>query len=250
MQENQARRKRKGFGYYLYAFVTLTLLIAIILLSAILLTHVQEIEVTGNEYSTENEILNVIWEDPKTSNSLYALWKFKSGSYDKPAYLENMDIRLVLPWKIQLNVTEKQIVGCGVADEKYVYFDKEGLVLEKSSELLEGISIIEGIECNNVELYETIPIENEKVFSYIVNLTEELERRELVADRILWEEDGMKAYFEGVCVQFGKSGFEEKVLQLTAIIKELDGKEGILHLEHYSKTSNSISFEPKKDKKE
>ena len=249
-QEQKRRKKRKRFGYYLYAVVALILMIANILLGAYLLFNVRDIEVRGNTYSSEYEILDMVWEDPKASNSIYALWKFKFGSYDKPAYIEDLRISLVLPWKLRITVSEKKIVGCGVVDGEYVYFDDKGLVLQKSTEMLEAVSVIEGIECGGVDLYKTIPIENEKAFSYIVNLTEELKKREMTADRILWEDEGMKAYFGNVGVQFGKSGFEEKVLQLTAIIDELDDREGTLHLEHYSKTSNSISFEPKKDKNE
>ena len=250
MEQEQRRKKRKGFGYYLYAFVALILMIVNILLGAYLLFYVRDIEVKGNTYSSEYEVLNLVWEDPKTSNSIYALWKLKSGSYDKPAYLETLDVTLIRPWKLGITVTEKEMVGCIAGEGQFLCFDREGMVLQKSTELKEGIPIIEGISCGDIALYKTIPLENEHAFSYIVNLTEELEKRALHPDRIVWEEDGMQAYFGQVCVKFGKSGFDDKVLQLTAIIEELEGREGILHLEHYSKTSNSISFEPKKDKKQ
>ena len=247
--EPKKRRRKKGFGYYLYAFVSLTLLIAILVLSVLLLFHVQEIQVTGNSYVEENQILSLVWEDPNTSNALYTLWKFKSGSYHKPEYVEAIDVSLKAPWKVQLQVTEKKLIGCMAAEGEYSYFDKEGMVLLKSEELLEEIPVIEGLGGNAVELYEKIPMENEKVFSYILQLTEELEKQELAPDRILWEEESMTAYFENVCVQFGKSGFEEKVLQVSAILPKLEGKKGVLHLEHYSQTGESISFEEKEEKK-
>lgn len=247
--EPKKRRRKKGFGYYLYAVVSLTLFVAILVLSVLLLFHVQEMQVVGNSYVEENQILNFVWEDPNTSNSLYTLWKFKSGSYHKPEYVEAIDVSLKAPWKVQLTVTEKKLIGCMVAEGEYNYFDREGMVLLKSPELLEDIPMIEGLGSNAVELYEKIPVENEKVFSYILQLTEEFEKQELSPDRILWEEDSMNVYFENVCVQFGKNGFEEKVLQVSAILPKLEGKKGVLHLEHYSQTSASISFEEKEKKK-
>ena len=55
------KKKRKGFGYYFYAVVVLLLTIANITLAILLLTHVQETEVKGNNYSEKSDIIE--WFD-------------------------------------------------------------------------------------------------------------------------------------------------------------------------------------------
>ena len=241
-KKKKRRKKKSRFGYYLYAVVVLLLTVINITLGFLLLTHVQSIQVSGTEISQKSEIISWVKEDPMTNNSLYAYWKFKTGAYTLPVYLEDMTVKLRTPWSLKIEVEEKQIIGCIPEDIYYVYFDAEGLVLSKTSRYDEQIPIVEGIHIQNTKQFETIQVDNEKVFSYIVNVTKEIKKHQLSPDRIVWEDDSMDLYFERVCVKLGKTSFDEKVTELSAIIKNLDGKSGCLHLEHYLPGS-TISFE-------
>lgn len=237
------RRKKKGFGYYLYAIVSLLLLIVNITLASILLFHVQGIEVTGNTYSNKEELLSVLEEDPNTSNALYLLWKVNSGSYHKPFYLEKVRAKLEAPWKVELAVTERALMGCAASKQGYVFFDEEGYVLKMDYEMIDDIPVIEGIDVSKAELYTKLEGDYEHLFRSVSQLTAQLRKMELNPDRIVWEDDSLNVYFAKVCVRFGKSSYEEKVLQYTAIMDKLEGEDGILHLEHYGDTNKSISFE-------
>ena len=242
--KQKKRRKKKGkFGYYLYAVTVLLLTIINITLAALLLTQVQGIEVKGTKYSQESDIVTWIEEDPLTINSQYTLWKFKFSQYTLPVYLEDVDVSLSAPWKVKVKVTEKQMIGCILVDNSYVYFDAEGLVLKVGSEYVADIPLIEGIKVKGAELFEYLDVENQKVFSYIVNVTEEMKETDLSPDRLVWEDSSMNLYFEQVCVKLGKSNFAEKIIQLPPILEELEGKRGTLHMEHYTDESTSISFE-------
>lgn len=240
--KGKRRRKKAKFGYYLYAVVILLLTIVNITLATLLLTHVQGIEVVGTKHSQKNAIVSWINEDPLTTNSLYTFFKFKVGSYTLPVYLENVDVRLTAPWKVKVEVTEKPIIGCLIDDNAYIYFDAEGLVLQKTTEYNNAVPLIEGLQVKNAKKYEKLKVDNEKIFDCFVEVTEEIEKHELSPDRLVWEENGMNLYFEKVRVQLGKSNFDIKVMQLTALLEKLVGQEGVLHLEHYTLDSN-ISFE-------
>lgn len=242
-RKKKRRKKKSKFGYYLYAVTVLLLTIINITLAALLLTQVQGIEVKGTKYSQESEIVAWIEEDPLTINSLYTLWKFKVGHYTLPVYLEDVDVSLSAPWKVNVKVQEKQMIGCILVDNSYVYFDADGLVLKTGSEYDAEFPLIEGLQVNEAELFEYLDVENSKVFSYIVNVTEEIGEADLHPNRLVWEDDSMNLYFESVCVKLGKSNFEEKVLQLPPILEELGGKRGTLRMEHYTEDSTSISFE-------
>ena len=73
-------------------------------------------------------------------------------------------------------------------------------------------------------------------------ISEEVRKEELAPDRLVWEDDSMNLYFGEICVQLGKLNFDEKLIQLPPILEKLEGKKGILHLEHYNEMSSSISF--------
>ena len=242
-KKKKRRRKKSKFGYYLYAITILLLTIINITLAALLLTKVQGIEVKGTKYSQKSDIVAWIEEDPMTNNSLYTLWKFKLGHYTLPGYLEDVDVSLTAPWKVKVKVQEKQMIGCILVDNSYVYFDADGLVLKKGSEYDTGLPLIEGLTVKDAKLFEYLKVENRKVFSYIVKVTEEIAEADLSPDRLVWEDDSMNLYFERICVRLGKSNFSEKIQELPPILTKLEGKQGTLQMEHYTEDSKNISFE-------
>ena len=242
-KKKKRRRKKSKFGYYLYAITILLLTIINITLAALLLTNVQGIEVKGTKYSQKSDIVAWIEEDPMTNNSLYTLWKFKLGHYTLPVYLEDVDVSLTAPWKVKVKVQEKQMIGCILVDNSYVYFDADVLVLKKGSEYDTGLPLIDGLTVKDAKLFEYLKVENRKVFSYIVKVTEEIAEADLSPDRLVWEDDSMNLYFERICVRLGKSNFSEKIQELPPILTKLEGKQGTLQMEHYTEDSKNISFE-------
>lgn len=237
------RKKKSRFGYYLYAVVVLILTITNITLAILLLTHVQKVEVSGTEISTEDEIAAWITEDPLTRNSLYTIWKFNMGSYEQPVYIEDVKVSLGSPWKIKVDITEKEIIACTQYKESYVYFDKEGLVMQILPEKREDIQLVENIAVQDAKQFKVMKVQNEKLFSYIEDIVRETQKNELYPERIVWEDDSMNLYFGTVCVQLGKMNYDVKVEQLPAILVDLEGKTGVLHMEHYSEVGEKISFE-------
>ena len=239
-------KKRSKFGYYLYAITVFVLTVVNLSLGIWLLTYVQNIHVRGTKYSEKSEVVEWIKEDPMTINSLYTLWKFKSGAYKLPVYLEGVEVQLVTPWSVRIVVREKEAVGCVLEGNEYLCFDEEGLVLKTTDEYVKDVPIIEGMDVEGAERFKYLKAKDKKIFSYIVSLTEEISENKLQPDRILWQEDSMDVFFEDVCVKLGKSNYEEKLMEVPPILEKLDGKQGILHLEHYTKGS-TISFEENKE---
>lgn len=244
VQHVRRRRKKKSkLGYYLYAIIILFLTIANISLAAFLLTYVQKIDITGTKISKQEEIAEWIQEDPYTLNSVYTVLKFKRGDYKLPAYLKDIKVSFKAPWALKIQVTEKESVGCMIAGEEIICFTEDGLVMEILQELPEELPLIEGIQATKVERFEKLQVENDKVFSYAVEVSEGIEKYQLAPDKIVWEGDSINLYFGEVCVRLGKSGFDDKLIQLPPILEKLVGKKGTLQMEHYDESSATISFE-------
>ena len=241
-QPRKRRKKKKRFGYYLYAVVILVLTITNILLATFLLTYVQSVEVAGTKHVTQGQVVEWVKEDPFTMNSLYTIGKYKIGKYQLPSYLEDVDVSLTAPWAVKVKVQEKQIAGCILTGNNYVYFAEDGTILVKGSKVLEGIPVVEGLKLKETSLYEKMKIGDDKIFSYVISISKEIRKNELSPERLVWEEDSMNLYFGEVRVQLGKLNFDEKLVQLPPILKELEGKKGTLHMEHYGKMSKGISF--------
>lgn len=241
-RRKKKKKKKSKIGYYLYALVVLILTTAIIVVSVLLLFHVQKVEIIGTKYSKKSDILEWVREDPYTSNSIYAFWKIKSGMYKTPDYLEKVDVGVSLPWKLKVRVTEKRIAGCVAKGNDYVYFDEDGIVLLMSAEQQKGIPVVEGVPVKKAELYKKLPVDDKKLVPSVISLGEELKKNRLKPNRIVWEENSMNLYFEGICARVGKNGFAEKLVQIPPMLEKLEGKSGVLKMEHYNETSTSISF--------
>ena len=237
------RKKKRTFGYYLYAIVMLMLTIANITIATFLLTYVQKIKVTETKFSTDSQIVSLVKEDPFTVNSIYAVLKDKAGSYAIPQYLEDMKVSFDMPWGLQVKVKEKQVAAGILTNNAYVYFAEDGTILSKGTEVLDDVAVIEGAKTKKIVLYENIELKDKKLFSYIISISEELKKNELTPERVVWEDDSMNLYFEEICVQLGKMNYDEKIVQIPPILEKLEGKQGVLHLEHYNEMSTSVSFE-------
>ena len=243
-------KKQKKMGRTIYALTVLILGILIIVMSVLLLFHVQTIEVSGNKYVNSSEIGDSIQKNSRTKNSLYLLGKNLLGKIEYPKAVVSAKIRLKTPWSIKVQVKEKKITAYAVIDDEYVYFDEKGMVLCKSAILMEGIPCVEGISAN-AELYKKLPVEEKRLFSNIDAMLTALDKWKIKPERIVSEGADLTIYIVEVCITLGSGRMEEKVSQLSPVLKKLEGKTGTLDLRHYGEATETITFKegelPKKE---
>ena len=240
------RKKKSKFGYYLYAVVVLLLTLANITLAILLLTHVQRIQVNGTNISKEEDIKEWISKDPLTVNSLYTFFRYQFGDPELPVYLEDIKVSFKTPWELKVDVDEKDVMAYTKYKKSYIHFDEEGLVLRITSEQPKNIPFIESIPVRGANLFEPVVIKEEKVFSYVENMLKEVKKSGLEPTRYVWKNGSMNLYFDEVCVEMGKSNYGIKLAELPPILETLAGKKGVLRMEYFSQTGDSISFEEEK----
>ena len=82
-RERNARRrknaKKKKQAQRIYALVVLISGLAIIIMTVLLLFHIQRIEVKGNEYCSDREVAESIKSGRLSTNSLYLLLQYGMG---------------------------------------------------------------------------------------------------------------------------------------------------------------------------
>lgn len=237
------KRKKKKKSHRLYAFVVLLFGFAIIVITFLLLFYIQKIEVEGNGYLSEEEIVEAVKDDKLSVNSLYVLGKYALGKGTVIPCLDQIKIRMKSPWVLKVEVKEKPIVGYIQNGEMYEYFDREGMVVFESSELMEGLPYIEGIEVADIKLYHQLKSGDTRIFEQILETSKEVTKYELVTDRIVCEEDNICLYVGNVRICLGKSVSSAQIAQIKPILEKLGNQEGTLHLEHYSEMNQTVTFE-------
>lgn len=161
-------------------------------------------------------------------------------------FIESMSVEVVSSHSIKITVYEKALAGCVAYLGKYMYFDREGIVVESASAATPGIPQITGLSYGYVVLYEKLPVEDEEIFKEILSMTQLLGKYEINADKIHFDKVGnMTLYFGEARAALGtKENIDQKVMQLSNILPELEGKSGVLHMEDYKEGTERVSFKP------
>ena len=133
-------------------------------LGVLILFYVQEIEVDGNEYCTDQQIVDTVKNDKYSINTLYILAKYAVGKGESLPCLDSIKVSLKAPWALKVKVEEKPIVGYVENEDHYAYFDQEGMVVSESTALIEGLPCIEGISMKDIKLYGQLEVRTVKFF--------------------------------------------------------------------------------------
>lgn len=246
MKEREAGYKK---SHKIYAFVVITLGLAIFVLAMFLLFYVQKIEVSGNAYTSSQDIVQEVRKDRGSVNSLYLLCKYRFADYSMPGSLESMSVSLRNPWTVKVEVKEKKILGYVEGESKYLYFDKDGTVVYEGNSLMEGVPHIEGLDVSGAALYKPLESGDTRVFEAILDAVSLAEEMELSPDRIVCESGNVNLYFAEICVDLGNTVTSEKMSQIAPILEKIEGQSGTLHLEHFLERGDTVTFEKDEEKK-
>ena len=167
--------------------------IAIVCLAAIALVvvfvfRVQNISVEGNVHYTSEEIEAMVLTDRLSYNSLYLSLKYRNKEIRDIPFIETMSVRVDSPDSITIRVYEKSVAGYVEYMGRYMYFDRDGIVVESSETRTEGIPQVTGIRFDHVVLYEALPVKNTDIFQEILSITQMLSKHQITTDKIYFNE--------------------------------------------------------------
>ncbi|MCI8937543.1 MAG: FtsQ-type POTRA domain-containing protein [Lachnospiraceae bacterium] len=209
---------------------------------------VTTIYVEGNIHYTNEEIIDMVMEGHYGNNSLLLSLVYKDKSITDIPFIEKMDVSVMDPNTIKIEVYEKALAGYVEYLERYMYFDKDGIVVESSYEKTDGVPMVAGLKFDYVVVHERLPVEDEAIFASILNITQLVNKYNLSVDRIYFGSDGsLTLYFDEVKAALGAGdNLDEKIMKLQYMLPSLVGEKGTLHMENYTEETKKTSFEPDK----
>lgn len=245
----EERRKKRRIRSFLHGLLVFAIIIAAGAFVVMKLFTVKNVVVEDNKLYDDKVIEDAVLNDEYSWNSLYVFLKYKFKGTKEVPFVDTMDISLSNPHTIHIKVYEKGMMGYMYipAIKENAYFDKDGLVVETSKKEIENVPMIQGIECQEVVLYEKLPIEN-KQLKEILTLTQSLKRSKLVPDIITYgvENEPVVSYGKTQVIIGDTSELTKKLTRLVEIMPSIEGMKGDLHLENWSESSTNIVFEKKK----
>ena len=205
---------------------------------------VKTITVEGNVHYSNDEIVAMVMKNRLDHNSVYLSMKYRKKGIEGIPFIEKMSVDILAPDAIKITVYEKAVAGYIEYLGKYMYFDKDGIIVETSDVKTAGIPQVTGLQFDYVVLHEKLPIENDAMFQSILDITQLLTKYEISIDKIYFDQNNqMTLYFENIRVRLGDiSNIDDKIMRLKSILPELEGQKGILRMENYEEGMKNITF--------
>jgi len=217
-------------------------------LAVVMSIRISSITVTGNSWYTEDEIVDMLFDEKWDYNTAYCYYKYQTKEHESIPFIQDYKIIFQGVDKVEIVIYEKSLIGCIKYMDSYMYFDKDGIIVESSKERFLGIPVISGFHFNQVILYQPLPTENKQIFTDILNLTQMLTSNEIDVEKIYFDEDmNITLHMGNVKVYLGDSKqLIGKILKLKEIKPNLEGLSGTLSLDSYSEDNDKLySFKRK-----
>ncbi len=232
-------RKKHRWGILAVLFLVFALFAA-----GLYSLRITSIQYAGNTRYSDDEMSQLLFQESYELNPIYCFFASRYQEKKQIPFIETYDIEFVSWNRIEVAVYEKGIAGYVDYKGHYMYFDKDGIVVESSQELLDGVVKIEGLNFEHIVLHQVLPVEKEEIFNLILSLTQMLTKYSIDVDKISFDE-GMNIwiYRGNVVVQMGKDAFlDEKMAKFKDMLPSLDGIVGTLYLDDYSEDREEFRF--------
>ncbi len=240
------KEDRKGLriGFAIAAVVI------VIIIAVCLGTNIQEITFTGNTRYTSEQLEDILFPDNISRNSLYCYLRNRLRPHETIPFIEDYKVVFHSPRHVEVLIYEKSVVGYVSYMSSYMYFDKDGIIVESSSDKIAGIPWITGLDFGQIVLFQKLPVENEVIFQEILNLTQILSIYRLDVDKIQYNNYGEATLYIGdIEVILGTNeSLNGKIAELSDMLPMLEGRKGTLYLSDYDETGTSAGYAFKPDR--
>ena len=247
------RRKRLLLIFYLVTF--LIAIGAAVVLSITVLFRIDTIQVTGQSRYTEQEIVQMSGIEVGENLFLADTATAKQQIEEKLPYIGRAKVSRRLPAKILITVEEAEISGAVEYNGGYAIVSPEGKVLEITSAIPEGYSLIEGLDLKSADLGKKIVYEDPEKQEMFTELAQSLAEHGIapITRMDLTNLYDIVVEYDGrITMELGlPSDIDFKVRFAKTILSEPDMAEaqGVLDLS-YCKESNRANFEENASREE
>lgn len=204
--------------------------------------EVTTVTVIGNRHYTPEQIQDIVMEGKYGHNSLYLHYKYRNKTVENIPFVETMDVDIISPSEISITVYEKAIAGYVEYLGRYMYFDKDGIVVESTTTQVRDLPYVTGLKFDHVVMYEKLPVEDDQIFKEILSVTQLLSKYDINTDKIYFDsERNITLYFDRAKVKLGNmDSIDEKMARLYNIIPQLEGLSGTLDMSAYAEDTGNV----------
>ena len=228
------------------------IILAALLVILLLVLYVQSfdlktIKVVGTEATTPEMIEQAVKEYAPLNNTLLLWTKERFQPLEDIPFVSKVDIDIDSKNQITVTVYEKSLAGCVEYMNGYVFFDKDGIILDAGDKLIAGVPCIRGLTFDSWEMGERLPITDRSKFNSILSITQLVEKYKLNIDGIRFTpEDEIVLMRGNIDIELGAGdNLPVQMMNLSAILDGLGDMEGVLYMKDFNSENETASFSKK-----
>ena len=186
-----------------------------------------KITYVGNSHYSNEEMTNRIFGNDTPNTVLYTLFGNKKKTIP---FIQKYDVEIQWPRGMYITVYEKAVIGYIRYMGCNMYFDKDGIVVESSTETFEKVPEIIGLKFNSIVLDSKLEVGDDEVFRHILDLTQSFDKYNLDVSKVYFDSsDNVILYIDEVKVYLGKSDdYTDKLFELKQMETKFAGLKGCL----------------------
>lgn len=207
--------------------------------------RVENVLVEGNVHYTDEEIKDMVMTGKYGDNSLFLSHNYKNREIKDIPFIQAINVTVESENTIRIVVYEKALAGFIEYLGRYIYFDKDGIVVESSMEKTKGIPQVVGISFDYVIMYEPLPAKDAEMFDKVLDINQLMTKYNVNAEKIYFTALGdIILYKDNIVINLGEDkDLDLKIMNLPTFLDNVAGKSGTLRMEDYSETNRDVTFE-------
>jgi cell division protein FtsQ len=240
------RKKEKKSNSKIKKFLAVCIVVATIFFAFMATCNLQNVIMDGNTHYSVEELEKKLITKATDHNSVFLYLRYKYGETVNIPFVEDVDVVLVDKNTVKIHVYEKVVTGCIEYMSGYMYFDKDGIVVESGDEKLDDVPFITGLKFDKIILYDKLEVKNDFIFDRVLNLTQLIRKYELNIEKIDFNSDLEVTLYHGdIKILLGKRDtYDEQIAELKNLLPSAEGQKIILDLKNFEEGQDKIIAKP------
>ena len=241
----QKPKPKKGVDQKVIIGVALALVAVIgLLLSPVFAT--KNVAVEGAEHYTKEQLCDMI--GLSGGDNIFLFGKGKAAQrLEQDPYIADAKLSCRWPDTLVIDVTERKVRGYVPYMGSYLYIDEAGRVLDVQDACREAAPMVKGLSFGSFTLGEVIPVENPEALSVVLQVSQLMEKYELldlVVEIDVSNPKRIYAYVNQVQIILGNmENGDTKIRYMAEIMKTIPEEDrGTLDLGELDKPNGTVVF--------
>lgn len=222
----------------------------VLILFCLFFFRVKKVTVEGNTFFSETDMAEMFQSNILYKNVLTFWVMDKLSLTPEPEFVREYEISYPSVNEIHIKLYEKGIVAGIFYMNQYIYFDKDGMVLQSTQTPVEGIPLFETGTVTTFTMYQKVQMEDESLLSQIMNLSNLFQHYQIKWDKVQFNDANEAVLYSGMIkVKLGKKdNYDEEISALSSILETAlrENMQGEIDLTNYAVKGTVILEQPKK----